>query len=99
MAPEDDIVRPDVASAGLHVSERIGQDVASTQLDLEESLEASRYASHPYAAHPKDVLLFSSSIYKSVLALAGYLSCSIFLPFLSTGYSSLFVLEYLYLPC
>ncbi|KAJ4820016.1 Nuclear pore complex protein Nup155 [Rhynchospora pubera] len=54
MAPEDDIVRPDVASAGLHVSERIGHDVASTQLDLEESLEASRYASHPYAAHPKD---------------------------------------------
>lgn len=67
MAPEDDIVRPDVASAGLHVSERIGYDVASTQLDLEESLEASRYASHPYAAHPKDVLLFFFSLSQASL--------------------------------
>jgi hypothetical protein len=77
MAPEDDIVRPDVASAGLHVSERIGNDVASTQLDLEESLETSRYASHPYAAQPKDVLLISSFLHTRVLAKAEFLFCSL----------------------
>ncbi|XP_072972220.1 nuclear pore complex protein NUP155 [Typha angustifolia] len=53
MAWEDEIIGPDVASAGLHISERIGKDVAA-QLDLEEALEASRYASHPYSAHPKE---------------------------------------------
>jgi hypothetical protein len=77
MAAEDDIVRPDVASAGLHVSERIGNDVASTQLDLEESLEASRYASHPYATQPKDVLNIYSFIYKRVREKAGFLFCSL----------------------
>ncbi|KAJ3674127.1 hypothetical protein LUZ60_006119 [Juncus effusus] len=54
MAWESETIGPDVASAGLHVSERIARDVAATQLDLEESLEASRYASHPYTSHPKD---------------------------------------------
>lgn len=53
MAWEDEFVGPDVASAGLHVSECIGKDVAG-QLDLEESLEASRYSSHPYSSHPKE---------------------------------------------
>ncbi|KAG1334865.1 nuclear pore complex protein NUP155 [Cocos nucifera] len=53
MAREDEIIGPDVASAGLLVSERIGKDVAA-QLDLEEALEASRYASHPYSSHPKE---------------------------------------------
>jgi nuclear pore complex protein Nup155 len=45
---EDEAISPDMASAGLHISERIGRD-AATQLDLEEALEASRYASHPYS--------------------------------------------------
>uniref|UniRef100_A0A453ILR9 Uncharacterized protein n=1 Tax=Aegilops tauschii subsp. strangulata TaxID=200361 RepID=A0A453ILR9_AEGTS len=40
---EDEAIGPDVASAGLHVSERIGRDAAA-QPDLEEALEASRYA-------------------------------------------------------
>ncbi|CAA6658633.1 unnamed protein product [Spirodela intermedia] len=53
MAWEDEVVGPDVASAGLHISERIGRDVAA-QFDLEEALEASRYASHPYSSHPKE---------------------------------------------
>ncbi|WOK93164.1 nuclear pore complex protein [Canna indica] len=53
MAWEDDVVGPDVAFAGLHISERIGKDVAS-QLDLEEAIEASRYASHPYSSLPKE---------------------------------------------
>ncbi|RZS24555.1 hypothetical protein BHM03_00057633 [Ensete ventricosum] len=53
MAWEDEIVGPDVASAGLHISERIGKDVAA-QLDLDEALEASRYASHPYSSLPKE---------------------------------------------
>ncbi|KAG0501951.1 hypothetical protein HPP92_002023 [Vanilla planifolia] len=53
MAWEDEIVGPDVASAGLHVSECIGRDTAS-QVDLEEALEASRYTSHPYSSHPKE---------------------------------------------
>ncbi|XP_064992328.1 nuclear pore complex protein NUP155-like isoform X1 [Musa acuminata AAA Group] len=53
MAWEDEIVGPDVASAGLHISERIGKDVAA-QLDLDEALEASRYASHPYSSFPKE---------------------------------------------
>jgi nuclear pore complex protein Nup155 len=51
---EDEAIGPDVASAGLHVSERIGRDAAA-QPDLEEALEASRYASHPYSSHPKEV--------------------------------------------
>ncbi|KAK8930813.1 hypothetical protein KSP39_PZI016776 [Platanthera zijinensis] len=53
MAREDEMIGTDVASAGLHISECIGRDVAS-QLDLEEALEASRYTSHPYASHPKE---------------------------------------------
>ncbi|TKW04495.1 hypothetical protein SEVIR_7G113200v4 [Setaria viridis] len=50
---EDEAIGPDVASAGLHVSERIGRDAAA-QPDLEEALEASRYSSHPYSSHPKE---------------------------------------------
>ncbi|KAF7049938.1 hypothetical protein CFC21_058384 [Triticum aestivum] len=50
---EDEAIGPDVASAGLHVSEWIGRDAAA-QPDLEEALEASRYASHPYSSHPKE---------------------------------------------
>ncbi|KAL6867408.1 hypothetical protein ACP4OV_015432 [Aristida adscensionis] len=50
---EDEAIGPDVASAGLNVSERIGRDAAA-QPDLEEALEASRYASHPYSSHPKE---------------------------------------------
>ncbi|KAI5017623.1 hypothetical protein ZWY2020_042511 [Hordeum vulgare] len=52
---EDEAIGPDVASGGgLHVSERIGRDAAA-QPDLEEALEAPRYASHPYSSHPKEV--------------------------------------------
>ncbi|XP_024025703.1 nuclear pore complex protein NUP155 [Morus notabilis] len=53
MSREDDVVLRDVTSAGLVVSDRIGREMAS-QLDLEEALEASRYASHPYSSHPKE---------------------------------------------
>ncbi|KAE8799942.1 hypothetical protein D1007_24639 [Hordeum vulgare] len=54
---EDEAIGPDVASGGggLHVSERIGRDAAA-QPDLEEALEAPRYASHPYSSHPKEVM-------------------------------------------
>jgi nuclear pore complex protein Nup155 len=45
---EDEAISPDVASTGLHVSKRIGRDAAA-QLNLEEALEASRYASHLYS--------------------------------------------------
>lgn len=58
---EEDIVLRDVTNAGLVVSDRIGREVAS-QLDLEEALEASRYASHPYSTHPREVFLQASSI-------------------------------------
>lgn len=54
MAWSDEILGPDVASAGLHVSDYICRD-ASWILDLEEGLEASRYTSHPYSSHPKEV--------------------------------------------
>ncbi|WJX54374.1 hypothetical protein P8452_40263 [Trifolium repens] len=53
MSWEDEIVIRDVTNAGLVVSDRIGREVSS-QLDLEESLEASRYASHPYSTHPRE---------------------------------------------
>lgn len=55
MAREEEIVMRDVNNAGLVVSDRIGREVAS-QLDLEEALEASRYASHPYTTHPREVI-------------------------------------------
>lgn len=61
MAWEDEVVGPDVASAGLHISERIGRDVAA-HFDLEEALEASRYASHPYSSHPKEVRILIPSL-------------------------------------
>lgn len=54
MSWEDEIVMRDVTNAGLVVSDRIGREVSS-QLDLEEALEASRYASHPYSTHPREV--------------------------------------------
>ncbi|KAI3730688.1 hypothetical protein L1987_61861 [Smallanthus sonchifolius] len=43
----------DIIKASLVVSDRIGRDVSS-QLDLEEALEASRYTSHPYSTHPRE---------------------------------------------
>lgn len=55
MSREEEIVLRDVMNAGLVVSDRIGREVAS-QLDLEEALEASRYASHPYTTHPREVI-------------------------------------------
>jgi len=54
MSWEDEIVMRDVTNAGLVVSDRIGREVSS-QLDLEEALEASRYTSHPYSTHPREV--------------------------------------------
>ncbi|PWZ09812.1 hypothetical protein Zm00014a_026525 [Zea mays] len=64
---EDEAISPDMASVGLHVLERIDRD-AATQPDLEEALEASRYASHPYSrplffsgAEPKQ-LAFSAAL-------------------------------------
>ncbi|XVE85482.1 hypothetical protein DITRI_Ditri17bG0094000 [Diplodiscus trichospermus] len=53
MSWEEEIVLRDVTNAGLVVSDRIGREVAA-QLDLEEALEASRYASHPYSTHPRE---------------------------------------------
>ncbi|KAL9254939.1 Nuclear pore complex protein NUP155-like protein [Drosera capensis] len=53
MLREEELVLRDVTSAGIVVSDRISRDVAA-HLDLEEALEASRYASHPYATHPKE---------------------------------------------
>ncbi|KAJ8770027.1 hypothetical protein K2173_009765 [Erythroxylum novogranatense] len=53
MSWEEEIVLRDVTNAGLVVSDRIGREVTA-QLDLEEALEASRYASHPYSTHPRD---------------------------------------------
>ncbi|XP_010271356.1 PREDICTED: nuclear pore complex protein NUP155 [Nelumbo nucifera] len=53
MSWEEEIVVRDVTNAGLVVSDRIARDV-SAQLDLEEALEASRYASHPYSSHPRE---------------------------------------------
>lgn len=54
MSGDNEIVMRDVTNAGLVVSDRIGRDVAS-QIDLEDALEASRYASHPYTAQPREV--------------------------------------------
>lgn len=51
----------DVTNAGLVVSDRIGREAAS-QLDVEEALEASRYASHPYTAHPREVHCYTNSL-------------------------------------
>jgi hypothetical protein len=62
MSWEDEIVIRDVTNAGLVVSDRIGREVSS-QLDLEESLEASRYASHPYSTHPREVFIFTLSFF------------------------------------
>ncbi|KAF5201025.1 Nuclear pore complex protein [Thalictrum thalictroides] len=53
MSWENEIVVRDVTNAGLVVSDRIGRDAAA-QIDIEESLEASRYSSHPYATQPKE---------------------------------------------
>ncbi|KAF5750111.1 nuclear pore complex protein [Tripterygium wilfordii] len=53
MSSEEEIVMRDVTNAGLVVSDRIGREVAA-QVDLEEALEASRYASHPYSTHPRE---------------------------------------------
>lgn len=60
MSWEDEVVIRDVTNAGLVVSDRIGREVSS-QLDLEEALEASRYASHPYSTHPREVFFFNFS--------------------------------------
>lgn len=55
MSREEQLSLRDVTNAGIAVSDRITRDVSS-YVDLEESLEASRYASHPYSTHPKEVL-------------------------------------------
>ncbi|KAJ6768823.1 NUCLEAR PORE COMPLEX PROTEIN NUP155 [Salix koriyanagi] len=53
MSWEEEVVIRDVTNAGIVVSDRIGREVAA-QIDLEEALEASRYASHPYSTHPRE---------------------------------------------
>lgn len=65
MSNDEEIAMRDVTHAGVVVSDRISRDVAA-RLDLEEALEASRYASHPYTTHPKEVLFFNSSILQFV---------------------------------
>lgn len=56
MAWRNEIVMRDVSKAGLVISNCISREVVA-QLDLEEALEASRYASHPYTAQPREVIL------------------------------------------
>lgn len=51
---ENEVVMRDVTNAGLVVGDRINREIGA-QLDLEESLEASRYSSHPYSTHPREV--------------------------------------------
>ncbi|KAE9607519.1 hypothetical protein Lal_00026714 [Lupinus albus] len=53
MSWEEEIVMRDVTNAGLVVTDRIARELSS-HLDLEESLEASRYTSHPYSTSPKE---------------------------------------------
>ncbi|CAL0312408.1 unnamed protein product [Lupinus luteus] len=53
MSWEEEIVMRDVTNAGLVVSDRIARELSS-HLDLEESLEASRYATHPYSTNPRE---------------------------------------------
>ncbi|KAM7254750.1 hypothetical protein ACFE04_019991 [Oxalis oulophora] len=53
MSREEEIALRDVTNAGLVISNRIGRELA-TKPDLEEALEASRYASHPYSSHPRE---------------------------------------------
>ncbi|KAF3621306.1 hypothetical protein FXO38_31875, partial [Capsicum annuum] len=53
MSGDNEIVMRDVINAGIVVSDRIGRDV-SLRIDLEDALEASRYASHPYTAQPRE---------------------------------------------
>ncbi|KAL8150748.1 hypothetical protein V2J09_020556 [Rumex salicifolius] len=53
MSREEQVSLRDVTNAGIAVSDRITRDVSS-YADLEESLEAARYASHPYSTHPKE---------------------------------------------
>uniref|UniRef100_A0A0A0KJ04 Nucleoporin Nup133/Nup155-like N-terminal domain-containing protein n=3 Tax=Cucumis sativus TaxID=3659 RepID=A0A0A0KJ04_CUCSA len=53
MALDEDVVLRDVTNAGVVITDRIAREVA-TQLDLEESLEASRYATDPYTTHPRE---------------------------------------------
>ncbi|GMH20349.1 hypothetical protein Nepgr_022190 [Nepenthes gracilis] len=53
MPREEQMVLRDVTSAGIVVSDRISRDVGA-HLDLEDALEASRYASHPYTTYPKE---------------------------------------------
>lgn len=53
---ENEVVMRDVTNAGLVVGDRINREIGS-QLDLEEALEASRYSSHPYSTHPREVSL------------------------------------------
>lgn len=57
MSWEEEVVIRDVTNAGIVVSDRIGREVAA-QIDLEEALEASRYASHPYSTHPREARFF-----------------------------------------
>lgn len=61
MAWQNEILIRDVVNAGTVVSDRIGREMTG-HLDLEESLEASRYASHPYSTYPREVLSLFVSI-------------------------------------
>ncbi|GKV13203.1 hypothetical protein SLEP1_g24252 [Rubroshorea leprosula] len=54
MSWEEEIVLRDVSNAGIVVGDRIGRELVA-QPDLEDALEASRYASHPYSTHPREV--------------------------------------------
>ncbi|KAF5748043.1 hypothetical protein HS088_TW05G00775 [Tripterygium wilfordii] len=73
MSYEEEIVTRDVTNAGLVVSDSIGREVAA-QVDLEEALEASRYANHPYSTHPRELqlLMFSWLLSSCYGALDGH---------------------------
>lgn len=55
MGWRNEIVMRDVTNACPVISNCIIREVGA-QLDLEDALEASRYASHPYTAHPREVI-------------------------------------------
>lgn len=55
MGWRNEIVLRDVNNACPVINNCINREVAA-QLDLEEALEAARYAIHTYTAHPREVI-------------------------------------------
>jgi hypothetical protein len=62
MSLEDEVAVADIEVAGRLLTDSIARDLRFASCDLQDALDAARFASHPYSTPPKEVMMTPHTI-------------------------------------